>query len=240
MTLPIVTGASPRDQRAETFRATAEQAWRDGHLDEAVGAFRLAILHQPDDGHLWRRLANVLKAAGRSDEALQAYRVAVALEPVCADLLRQIGNLLRERGRIPEALAAYRHAIAVRLDVAALFQLRLGLLARGDGEAANIRLCRMILAIEPDHRETWCALAEALCRSEDLAGALTIYHRLDATTPGRAAVRHNIAVLDLILSLLPEREPARSTGPEAQEMHVDREKDDSRHGPRNQGALGNG
>ncbi|RJF76878.1 tetratricopeptide repeat protein [Azospirillum cavernae] len=193
---------APMTRRGEACRLQAEDAWRDGRLEDAVALFRQAIACLPDDGALRRRLANAWKAAERPEEARASYRVAIALEPACADLLRQSGNLLREQGMVAAALAAYRHALAVRLDIAALVQFRLALIAADDDDDAILSTCRAVLAIEPDRMAGWRDLADCLCRIEQLGAARAAYRRQERLCPGQAMVSHNIAVLDSILGLM--------------------------------------
>jgi hypothetical protein len=83
-------------------------------FDEAVGAYRQAIGHNPDLPEAHFNLGVTLYDQCKFDEALASYERAIDLKPDYADAFNNRGNVLQDLHRMDEALASYDAAIALR------------------------------------------------------------------------------------------------------------------------------
>jgi protein O-GlcNAc transferase len=117
--------------------------------DDALTAYRRAVVLDPSFVEAWFNLGNAFTALGRFDEAIAAYRSALALRSDDAEVWCNLGNALHQRGRIAEAVAAAQRAIASRPDHApALVNLGNALTEQGRFDDA-IAQFRRALAVRP-------------------------------------------------------------------------------------------
>lgn len=175
-------GAAKPYDRAEVF-AAAEQARAKGNKKKAIAGYRQILEHEPDDAAVHAKLAPLIvddepreawqsfeKAAkghlerGFVDRALATYRHAADLMPFIPEAWEQVAALHQRRGRKADA-------VKVLLEGQQFFWK-----APGQLEHA-VRLIEQALALEPWHLEGTIALAQALKRRGDGAGAVA---RLDA------------------------------------------------------------
>jgi len=92
----------------------ANQLLRDGKLEEAVVAYRLAIEHNPNSYLSYQNLGETLGKLGRLDEAVEMYRWAVQFKPDAAWLHWELSQALQQVGRVEEAQE--RHQQALKID----------------------------------------------------------------------------------------------------------------------------
>lgn len=88
----------------------AYQLGRAGRLDQAIAAYREAILDNPHDGYLYYRLALLLEQVGAYDEALQAYADAANIQATDPFLWFALGSAYQEQGLYEQAKEAYINA----------------------------------------------------------------------------------------------------------------------------------
>ncbi|HEX4765263.1 MAG TPA: tetratricopeptide repeat protein [Lichenihabitans sp.] len=86
--------------------------WQDQHLDDAIEAFRAALLLAPDDPNLWRDLAGAFEASLDAVRADRCIRQAIRLDPAAARSWLLLANLCSQRGEHAEAETAFGRAIA--------------------------------------------------------------------------------------------------------------------------------
>lgn len=91
----------------------ARAAARAGRSDEAIAAFRRAIVSSPDSAFLYREVAGIERQHGDADAALADFRKALALEPTDAKSLVQIGEILEGRNDLEGAAKAYTDSLAI-------------------------------------------------------------------------------------------------------------------------------
>jgi tetratricopeptide (TPR) repeat protein len=85
-----------------------EQADR---LDDAIHAYRQALLADEPSADICLNLANVLYALGQLDNAIERYWQAVELEPAWPEAWNNLGVALSECEQYEDAIAAYKRAI---------------------------------------------------------------------------------------------------------------------------------
>jgi tetratricopeptide (TPR) repeat protein len=110
--------------------------WQSRKPEQALVPARRALVLEPDDVENNLNLGNIYKDLGQLDAAVKVYRQALDRSPDHLSILNGLGNALRDMGRLDAAEGVYLHALAIKPDnPAALFQLGLIRLARGDYEA---------------------------------------------------------------------------------------------------------
>jgi tetratricopeptide (TPR) repeat protein len=96
----------------EDLVADAQQAARQGRLDEARSGYLRALEAAPESAFVYRELARVERRAGMLDEALQHARRAVELDAADAEALVALGEVFEARQGWEQALDAYDRATA--------------------------------------------------------------------------------------------------------------------------------
>jgi Flp pilus assembly protein TadD len=88
-----------------------QQAADAGDLEQAVSAFRLCLLENPQDPELHFHLAECLYRQGQIEAATERYYAAVECDHQYIEAWTQLGCVLEERGRKDEALSAFGVAL---------------------------------------------------------------------------------------------------------------------------------
>jgi len=91
----------------------AKQFHKQGDLDFAEKAYRLALAVQPENPDVVFFLGLLLYDRGAQAEALELMQRAIALKPDVAGYRYNLGTIFHSAGRSDEAEAAYRSAIAL-------------------------------------------------------------------------------------------------------------------------------
>jgi tetratricopeptide (TPR) repeat protein len=81
-----------------------------GELDEAIAAYRQAIVLKPEEASVHFGLGFLLARNERSDEAISAFRDALARAPNYAEAQLHLARALAKKEAFDEAIAAYRKA----------------------------------------------------------------------------------------------------------------------------------
>ena len=133
----------------EAEALNGELLYEEGHVAEAVDAFRKAIGHGVKTHEVYINLAMALKELERSDEAMEALRTADRLDGGDAMACFQLGNLCRDKGQYELAKHSYTRAVALCPDLAEAHN-NLGLVLRECGENEQAALCfEKALSIDP-------------------------------------------------------------------------------------------
>ena len=82
--LRMLAEAEPGD--AATWFLLGRELMALGRAEEAIEAFRGAIVAEPDYAAAFRQLGNALEAAGRTDEAVATYRAGIEVAERTHDL----------------------------------------------------------------------------------------------------------------------------------------------------------
>jgi len=140
-------------------------------FDDAVVAFRSALLIAPDDPDIHYSLGNALQAQPDMPAAIIAYRQALALAPQHADAHNNLGVALESLLHLDDALAAYRKALAIRPDhPEACNNLGSAMQDQGEMTASSASYARAI-ASQPEYAEARWGLAmcglPAVCSMQD-------------------------------------------------------------------------
>jgi Flp pilus assembly protein TadD len=108
--------AMPSEQDTTQWTAAdwlnaGQKAADAGDLEQAVSAFRLCLLENPQDPELHFHLAECLYRQGQVEAATERYYAAVECDHQYIEAWTQLGCVLEERGRKEEALSAFGVAL---------------------------------------------------------------------------------------------------------------------------------
>lgn len=141
-----------------------------GHIEQAIGLYRLYLGVHPQSALAWTNLGNAQASLHQKDLAEVAYRNALFVEKDSRDALNNLAFLLLEQGRLDEAETLARRAAAQETADRhfALDTLGRILSARGDCRAAEATFEQALqLMDERDHTgRTGLEKALAMARSE--------------------------------------------------------------------------
>jgi tetratricopeptide (TPR) repeat protein len=98
--------AGEKDPNQAVFWARLGEAYDlAGRNDEAINAYKQAVVAKPDNASYYNNLGNVLGRTGKIDEAQAAYQKSAELDPPNAALAwRNFGISLYQAGRMQEAV----------------------------------------------------------------------------------------------------------------------------------------
>ena len=82
-----------------------------GMLDEAIDAYKKAILLKPDYAEAYNNLGVTLKDQEKFDDAIEAYKKAITFKPDYAEAYDNMGVALKNQGKLEEAIEVYKKAI---------------------------------------------------------------------------------------------------------------------------------
>ena len=101
--LPATTGMATENQQQEELFFLANQAYRDGHFQEAIDGYRKLIESGHENGHLFYNLGNAYFKQGDYGRAILYYRRAEQLAPRDPDVA---ANLELARAQTGDQLEA--------------------------------------------------------------------------------------------------------------------------------------
>jgi tetratricopeptide (TPR) repeat protein len=154
---------------------------RKGQLDEAIAAYREAILLKKDHPEAHRSLGNALRDTGRLDEAIAVYHEALRLKKDFPEAHIDLGTaLMNGKGDADGAIAEFRAALHSRKDFPeayrAHYNLGNALQAKGRLDEA-IAEYRRAIELKPDLPQYHNNLGLALYAKGLLDEAITEYRK---------------------------------------------------------------
>ena len=105
----FLKGNMPGD---DTYLA-ANKFFEDGHYEEALKEYDLALQADPNHIHALRGKARTLMQLNRNDEALQVFNEAIAHEPDFAGTYANRGILYDRMGQYQKAVEDYERALSM-------------------------------------------------------------------------------------------------------------------------------
>ena len=163
-----------------------------GKLDQAVLAFKKALLIKPDYAEAHYNMGNALKDQGKLEEALEAYKKALSIKSDYVEAYLNIGNALKDQGKLEEALEAFNKALSIKSDYAeAYFNMGNALHDKGKLEEA-IAAYKKVLFIKPDYAEAYLNMGNVLKDQEKLEEAIKVYNEVLTINPGYAKAYLNM------------------------------------------------
>lgn len=189
----LIRQATRRDGRNPRYLLNLGNALKNqGELDDAIAAFRKAIVIKPDLAEAHFNLGSALSDQGRLHETIAAYRNLIAIDPKLAEAHANLGNALNALGRLDEAIAVFRKAIIIKPGLTeAHFNLGNALYDHGRLDEA-IAAYREAIAINPELAPAHCNLGTALKDQGRIEEAIAACRRAVAITPDYAAAHYNL------------------------------------------------
>jgi len=110
----------------DVLRCRCQFLFEHGAPEEAEGALRSLITHDPGDASAYHNLGTLFLRAERYEEAAEYYRLALHHRPQYPATQLHLGYALKSQGRISEAESAWKEVLRLSPDdPAALGELRL-------------------------------------------------------------------------------------------------------------------
>ena len=120
-----------------------------GLLEQAVEAYRQALLAGGRKAEVCFNMGNTLYALGRKQEAVRELEQATCAEPDYVEAWNNLGNVLCDLGRADEARAAYGRALAIAPDYADAHYNTAELLFTGGDLDGSRRHFQAYLSLDP-------------------------------------------------------------------------------------------
>ncbi len=148
-----------------------------GMLDDAIKAYKRAILLKPDYLDVYNNMGNALKAQGRLVEAIEAYNQVLTINPDYADAYNNMGVLLKDQGKLGEAIEAYKKAIKLKSNYfEAYSNMGNALKAQGNFNEA-IEANNQAISIKPDYADAYINIGLILQDQGKLDEAIKAYKK---------------------------------------------------------------
>lgn len=137
---------------------------RLGKFEEAIDAYRRAIMRNPLDLVAHRELNHLLYRLERDDEFLSSYDAAIDAVPGASALLFDKASLLLRAERFEEAKEGFEKANALGPNIVGHDGIGRALARLGDFAGA-IAAHERAITMEPGNAAAWCNFAETLLRA---------------------------------------------------------------------------
>ena len=99
------------DDSPKYYNSLGVLLMEQGHLDDAISAYREALLRAPHYAAAHYNLGHAQRAKGEMEAAAESFRGAADSDPNHVNALAALGDALQALGRFPEAGAAYERAL---------------------------------------------------------------------------------------------------------------------------------
>jgi tetratricopeptide (TPR) repeat protein len=165
-----------------------------GRHQDALEAFKKAILLKPNDPDSYNSLGMAYKAAGFYPEAIEAYRKAVQIRPDFPRALNNLGVAYAETGRHREALDILESADRLKPNDSEI-KNNLGVAYRNAGRYQDsIRSYQEALQLNPDDSEVYSNLGDAYYSLGNFPEALESFKQAIRLQPGSELSHYNLGV----------------------------------------------
>jgi Flp pilus assembly protein TadD len=166
-----------------------------GHVDESIPEFQLALQAKPDHAEAHYNLANALVRKGRTDEAIFHYQQALQLKPDDPKTHCNLGIAFLQKGNVDEAIVQLRRTVQLKPDdVAARNTLGNALFQKGNLDEA-IAQFQMILRVNPEDVGALCNLGIALFQKGNTNEAVARLRKAVQLKPEEVVIRNNLGNL---------------------------------------------
>lgn len=102
------------DKAAKLCIATAEELEKNGHYEQAIGQYELALQHQPKTPGVGKKIAACYANMKQFDKAIDQYQQELKAHPNDPDLLNDLGYTFYEKDDLSTAEKYLRLAISAR------------------------------------------------------------------------------------------------------------------------------
>lgn len=189
LSVPIVA------QSAETVPEAGIAAESKGHWADAIEVYQQALKNNPDQPHLWLRIADIEARRGNLNASAAALNQAIHYSPKDAALYVKLSETHAAAKNPKAALAAIDQAVMLEPRNLKYLQARASLASWAQDYAKSADSYSRILALEPGSAEATLGLARNQVWQGNLDQAAVNYKRyVDGHTGDRAALKEYINV----------------------------------------------
>ena len=188
----------------------ANQFLREGKLEDAIAAYRLAVEQNPNFSWSHHNLGDALAKLDRLDEAAAAYRNALEINSNLALSHYKLGEILAKLGQLDEATTCFRKAIEINPDYSRFrnnlseFSAKLDNLneaitsgiakAQLQEEDETITTYRRDLELNPNSAMIHHLLGHSLAQRQQWGEAITFYRRAIELYPNSDVVHYHLGL----------------------------------------------
>lgn len=180
-------------QNVQALAQRAQQAMREGRLDEALTILANLRVQLPGDGSIWLMTAYALRSKGEVDKARAAFEEAIRAQPHEISFRGTYAAWLTELGDDPAALAQYDAILALhpghldaRID-------RLLILARSGERASALEQLARVVEANPTATRAANNLAVLLREDDRVEEAEKLARGVLARDPANGRAAHLLA-----------------------------------------------
>ena len=164
-----------------------------GKLDEAIFAFKKALLIKPDSAGAYNNMGNAIKNQGKLEEAIEAYKKALSINPDYAEAYLNMGNALKNQGKLEEAIEAYKKALSINPDYAEAYN-NLGVTLKEQGKLEQaLEIYNKATLIKPDYADPYYNKAAILQDQGKPDEAIEAYNKTINIEPNNAEAHQNLS-----------------------------------------------
>ncbi len=162
--------------------------------DEAVSAYKHAIIINPNYPGAYNNMGAALKEQGKFKEAIKAYNNALSIKPDYADAYYNMGIILKEQGKLEEALEAYTKALTINPDYAEAYYNMGIILNEQDKLEEALEAYKKALAFKPDYAKAYNNIGNTLQGQGKLEEAIEAYKKALSIKRDYAETQNNMGV----------------------------------------------
>lgn len=181
-----ITNLGKEPAPPQWYRVLGETRTMEGRLDNAIRAFRSALIASPEDADTWRWLGRVLRTVGDLPAAIAAWRRVLALRPEEWQARNELAAALVEVREFDEAAALLDEAAARAGDNPAVAVSRAKLDALCGRKREAMGALEACVARHPRHLPALVTLARALRDEDRFDEAVAALERAVMLAPGDA------------------------------------------------------
>lgn len=182
----------------EAFNAGLN-AQNEGRLDQAVAAYRKAMLFNPNHALLHNNLGVVFYTLGQLEDAVTHYNKAIAIDPNMPLALNNLAVTLNAIDRHDEAIPIFKRSLKFQPGNPKALN-NLGDSYNKTGRFAEARpLLEQVVAATPDYAEAISNLGMTMWGLQDLDAAIALFKRALALQPDLAMARKNLGLVYLVI-----------------------------------------
>ena len=141
--------STKKAENAEAIFNLGLGLYKEGKLNEALGAFRRTIEQLPTYIEAYNNIGVILKEQGLLEDAQKACQKAIAIKPDFAEPYNTLGITLKDQGKLEEALLAFKKAISIKPDFAAAHNNMATVLKTQGKLKDSLNAYRKALSLEP-------------------------------------------------------------------------------------------
>jgi len=191
--------STKKAENAEAIFNLGLGLYKEGKLNEALGAFRRTIEQLPTYIEAYNNIGVILQEQGLLEDAQKACQKAIAIKPDFAEPYNTLGTTLKDQGKLEEALLAFKKAISIKPDFAAAHNnMGVALATQGKLKEA-IEAYNVALSSKPDFADAHNNTANVLKTQGKLKDSLIAYGKALSLEPYHAGAIRNATPLKVQL-----------------------------------------